>query len=303
MAAVSLITTSRPDILALQSFDYDHGGFALAALQDLLAEAGWPMPHHFARAPNSGVMSDHDLNGDGRTHDPQDAQSYGWFAGQDGMAVLSRTPFQADTAKSFTKLLWQDLDWARLPTKDGQVFPSAQAMAVQRLSSKAHWQVAVDGPHGPVTLLTSHHSTPVFDGPEDRNGLRNADELRLWHRQLEYLTGAFVLLGNFNLDPERGQGRHEVIQDLLSDPRLQDPRPASKDDPATARFGGAIGDLRVSYVLPARCIKVAQTGINWPDPPPKPDIRWSRHGLVWVDMDLKGCVTDGSGRKAFSAAN
>ena len=31
-----------------------------------------------------------------------------------------------------------------------------------------------------VHFLVSHPTPPVFDGPEDRNGTRNFDEIRFW---------------------------------------------------------------------------------------------------------------------------
>ena len=31
-----------------------------------------------------------------------------------------------------------------------------------------------------IHTLVSHPTPPVFDGPEDRNGTRNHDEIRLW---------------------------------------------------------------------------------------------------------------------------
>ena len=51
-----------------------------------------------------------------------------------------------------------------------------------RLSSKSHWDVPVRTPKGVVHFLVSHPTPPVFDGPEDRNGKRNPDEIRLWTR-------------------------------------------------------------------------------------------------------------------------
>ena len=94
--AVDLIAKVRPDILVMQSFDYDLHGYALTSFADALRGAGLDLPHQFARAPNTGVMTDVDLDGDGRTHTPRDAQGYGWFAGQGGMAVLSRYPILND---------------------------------------------------------------------------------------------------------------------------------------------------------------------------------------------------------------
>ncbi len=46
-------------------------------------------------------------------------------------------------------------------------------------------------PGGTVHFLVSHPTPPVFDGPEDRNGARNADEIRLWQ---EYLSSGTQVL-------------------------------------------------------------------------------------------------------------
>ena len=38
----------------------------------------------------------------------------------------------------------------------------------------------------------------------------------------------FFLLGNANLDPADGEGLRDVMETLLSDPRVQDRRPSSE---------------------------------------------------------------------------
>ncbi len=53
-------------------------------------------------------------------------------------------------------------------------------LAVLPLSSKNHWDVPVRVGKRTVHLLISHPTPPAFDGPEDRNGLRNHDEIRFW---------------------------------------------------------------------------------------------------------------------------
>ena len=63
---------------------------------------------------------------------------------------------------------------------DGQPFPSDAAQAAQRLSSTGHWVVPVSIKDTLFTVLTFQAGPPVFDGPEDRNGLRNRDEIRFW---------------------------------------------------------------------------------------------------------------------------
>ena len=95
--------------------------------------------------------------------------------------------------------------------------------------------VPIDTPKGRFNLMTFHASPPVFDGPEDRNGLRNRDEIRLWQVFLDGGLGPapanrFVIAGDANLDPEGSEGRTEAIAALLSDPRLQDPAPGRSGD-------------------------------------------------------------------------
>ncbi|MCE8457140.1 endonuclease/exonuclease/phosphatase family protein, partial [Rhodovulum sulfidophilum] len=207
-AVLDVIAAARPDIIALQGIDYDLDGLALTALADRLRARDLDYPHLFALRPNTGLRTGLDLDGDGRVGGPGDAQGFGYFAGQDGMAILSRFPVLTDRVRDFSALVWRDLPGATLPEMDGAPFPSAEAQAVQRLSTTGHWDVPVDLGGSILHLLTFHASPPVFDGPEDRNGLRNRDELRLWTLYLDGALGLapprgpFVVLGDANLDPE-----------------------------------------------------------------------------------------------------
>jgi len=166
--------------------------------------------------------------------------------------------------------------------------------------------VPVDTPIGSVTLMGFYATTPVFDGPEDRNGLRNRDELRLWQLVLDgsvaaALSGPFVILGNANLDPVDGAGFPDAMRTFLADPRLQDPAPSSPGGATAANPGQSgppdqdtadwpdpdPGNLRVDYVLPSTDLRVAASGVFWPGPDdPMSDTvaTASRHRLVWVDL-------------------
>ena len=81
--------------------------------------------------------------------------------------------------------------------------------------------------HSRLHLLASHPTPPAFDGPEDRNGRRNHDEIRLWN---DYLTpgaasylrddagrpaasraSAFIVMGDQNSDPVDGASLHDAI--------------------------------------------------------------------------------------------
>jgi hypothetical protein len=293
--AADRIAARAPDALLLMGLDWDHEGRTLAAFQALLAARGHPMPHAYAPRPNRGLATGADLDGDGRLGTPDDAQGWGRYLGENGMAVLSRLP--VEPVRDLTPLLWRDLPGADLTAL------TDEAAEVQRLSSTGHWDVALALPDGRrLRLLAWHAGPPVFDGPEDRNGRRNADEARLW---LRYLAGdlgpapepPLVLMGDANLDPVDGEGRHEAIAALLASPALQDPEPRAEPfgpgpghagDPAldTADWPDdpGPGDLRVDYVLPSAGLRVLASGLDRPGPDAPKGA--SRHALVWVDLDL-----------------
>ncbi len=304
-AVLHVIAQVAPDILVLQGVDWDHEGVALGALTQRLEANGVAYPHTFALPPNSAVATDLDLDGDGRRGGPGDAQGFGAFSGQNGLAILSRHPILRDQVRDFSALLWRDLPGALLPEHaDGNPYPSAQALAVQRLSSTGHWMVPIALPDGgTVHLLTFHATPPVFDGDEDRNGRRNHDEILLWRAILDGTFGAppesFVLTGQANLDPHDSDGRLEAIRALLADPRLQDPAPSSAGARTAADQGHAgpnaldtvdwprVGRLRVDYVLPSADWQVIDAGVFWPAegaPGHAQAVTASRHRLVWVDL-------------------
>ncbi len=303
-AVLEVIRAADPDVLLLTGFDWDAGGAALGAF----AERAGAYPFRFALRPNTGLATGLDMNGDGRTGDATDAQGYGRFTGADGMALLSRVPVDAGAARAFTGMLWRDLPGAELPQVDGKPFPSEAAQAAQRLSTVAHWDVPLIVGERRLHLLAFNATPPVFDGPEDRLGLRNRDEIRIWSL---YLDGKlddpppdapFVILGDANLDPADGEGRHEAVAALLARADLHDPAPRSaggaaaadarqRGDPAldTAAYPKAPGNLRLDYVLPSRGLAVADAGVWWPAPgaPGADDAAAaSRHRLVWVDIAL-----------------
>ncbi|AYE84897.1 endonuclease/exonuclease/phosphatase family protein [Sulfitobacter sp. D7] len=278
-SVVQTIAAADPDIIALQGIDYDLERSALNALADALTAAGAPYPHRFAAPPNAGRQSDVDLNGDGKLGGPRDAQGYGRFFGQGAMALLSRHPILTEDLQDFSTLIWRDLPGSLYPMIDGKPFAGAEAHATQRLSSNSHWALPVQLPDGPITLLTYHATPPVFDGPEDRNGRRNHDETAFWSHHLAGVIGtppqdAFILLGDANLDPTRGEGRGDAIARLLAHPTLQDPLPGQ----STVDWSQT-GPMRVDYILPSRDWQVLDAGLIWPEGEDA-----SRHALVWVDL-------------------
>lgn len=299
-----IIARVQPDILLLQGVDYDHDALAVSALRDRIGGYGWEMAHVFSRAPNAGLATGLDMDGDGRTGQARDAQGYGAFLGQGGMALLSRYAVLDHAVQDFSAHLWRDLPDALLPRTEAGPFPSQEAQNAQRLSSVAHWIVPISIDHRALNLLTFHATPPVFDGPEDRNGRRNHDEILFWQKVLDgeigdLPPGPFVLAGNANLDPVDGDGRISAIINLLADPRLQDPEPrrvgmpeqgpGQQGDPRldTAAWPGPDpGHLRVSYILPSAGLRIKGSGVFWPETGPMAELVRvaSRHRLIWVDL-------------------
>lgn len=288
-ATLAVVRHVDPDVLVLTDFDFDLDGQALAAFADLLGA----YPYQFGRPPNAGLATGLDLDGNGQTGEARDAMGYGRFAGDGGMAVLSRYPVLAGEVVDYATLLWRDLPGAVLPVTDQGPFLEGKVMDALRLSSNGHWVVPVVLPDGPPVAIMAFDATPpVFDGPEDMNGLRNRDEVRLWQVLLDGKLGpvppSFVIAGNANLDPMGGDGYRDVMAGFLADPRLQDPLPgwptADWDDDGP-------GNLRVSYVLPSADWQVTGAGVFWPAPDDPEAALLGRdglaagvHHLVWVDI-------------------
>lgn len=295
-AVVAVIARADPDLLLLTGIDWDFDNLALTELARQLAAAGADYPHLYATRPNSGMAPGLDLDQNGRLGTGDDAQGFGMFSGQDGMAVLSRHPIGPVTDHS--AFLWRDLAGNLMPPAPPEI------AAAQRLSSVAHWELPVEIAGQSLRLLAYAATPPVFDGPEDRNGRRNHDETAFWLDRLPE-DGAFVLLGNANLDLNDSEGRPEALAALTA--RLQDPLPRSaggaaypqdgansrhKGDPAldTANWPAADGpgNMRVDYVLPAQGLRILDAGVLWPAPEDAfaPTVAAaSRHRLVWVDLD------------------
>ncbi|MBY5971283.1 endonuclease/exonuclease/phosphatase family protein [Ferrimonas balearica] len=303
-AVLKVISAMSPDILVLAGIDADAEARTLAALNAALPA---PYPHLFTALPNAGLATGRDMDGNGRRGEARDAQGYGRFTGEGGLALLSRWPIGAGADHS--ALLWQDLP-------DSLIAANDPGHGVQRLSSMVHWVLPVETPQGVLYLGLFRATTPVFDGPEDRNGRRNHDEVIFWRHLLDGalprglplgavdaeavdgprgLPAPFVILGGANLDPKRGEGRREAIRELLKDPRLQDPAPrwgapdATEGDTTVDWPAEGPGRMRVDYVLPSVDLILHGEGVFWPiagAPMAETVAAASRHRLIWVEVAL-----------------
>ena len=237
-----IIQRTRPDVLLINEFDFDAGGVAAAGFQDNYLSvahgdaAPIVYPYRFVAPSNTGIPSGRDLDKNGSIGGPGDAFGFGFFPGQFGMAVYSMFPINYDDIRTFQLFLWKDMPDAMLPVNpDGTSWYDAGDLDVFRLSSKSHWDVPIQIDGKTVHFLTSHPTPPVFDGPEDRNGTRNNDEIRFWadyvipsrssyiYDDEGYYGGitpgdAFVIAGDQNSDPFDGDSVPGSIQQLLEHP-------------------------------------------------------------------------------------
>lgn len=239
-----IIQRTRPDVLLINEFDYDAGDVALDGFQDNYLSVAHgdaePIyyPYRFAAPSNTGIPSGRDLDKNGTIGGPGDAFGFGFFPGQYGMAVYSMFPIKYDEIRTFQLFLWKDMPGAMLPVNpDGTYWYDAGDLEVFRLSSKSHWDVPIQINGKTVHILTSHPTPPVFDGPEDRNGTRNFDEIRFWADYVipsrsDYIYDddgvfggitpgdPFVIAGDQNSDPFDGDSIPGSIQQLLEHPLI-----------------------------------------------------------------------------------
>ncbi|MEW8585314.1 MAG: endonuclease/exonuclease/phosphatase family protein, partial [Candidatus Thiodiazotropha sp.] len=328
-AVAEIIQRVRPDVLLLNEFDYDPSGTAIRLfMRNYLGKRQngakrIKYKHVYFAESNTGIPTGLDMDNDGSSDGPGDAQGFGFYPGQYGMALLSRYPIKRNEVRSFQHFLWKDMPDSMLPFD----WYSAEEQEILRLSSKSHWDIPVKVKGRVVHVLASHPTPPVFDGDEDRNGRRNHDEIRFW---IDYIAGAdymyddkgrvgglksgeqFVILGDLNADPHDGDSTGNPAGKLLTSPLINTsitPVSIGGADAAlrqgginTTHLGGADfdtadfadwtpGNLRVDYVLPSMGLDMVNAGVFWPaanDPLFGLVGDWpfpsSDHRLVWIDV-------------------
>jgi 3-phytase len=244
----------NPDVLLINEFDYDSSNTALNLFQQnylsVSQNGATPVnyPFRYTAPSNTGIASGLDLDNNGSAVTQigvngygNDAFGFGDFPGQYGMAVYSKYPIDTANIRTFQNFLWKDMPGALLPdnssTPAANDYYSPAELNVFRLSSKSHWDVPININGEIVHVLVSHPTPPVFDGPEDRNGKRNHDEIRFW---ADYVTpgkgsyiyddrrtvgglapnASFVIMGDQNADPFDGDSFNNAIWQLLDNSRV-----------------------------------------------------------------------------------
>jgi len=322
----------RPDIVLLNEFDYDPEINAAALLnQNYLGRSQHEQKpilysYHYRAPVNTGMDSGSDLDRDGETGGPGDAWGFGRFPGQYGMLILSRFPIDTIRTRTFRNLRWSSLPGARRPMNpDGSPFLPDDEWSKVRLSSKNHVDLVIEVDDGDLHFLAHHPTPPVFDGPEDRNGNRNYDEIRFWFDYTnpggvgyivddEGVAGglepgdSFVIAGDFNADPWDGDSVSNAMNQLLQAPWINsDCEPLSLGGEEASRLQGGVnashvgnpaadtadfndeftGNLRLDYLLPSVDLEVQGCGVFWPRAADETHslIEASDHRLVWLDIE------------------
>jgi hypothetical protein len=207
--------------------------------------SGIDYAYRYTPNTNTGLASGFDLNNNGAVSGGDDAFGFGNFGGQFGFTIYSK--YEIVSVRSFQTFLWKDMPGNLLtndPTASNLAdFYSPAEINALRLSSKNHVDVTVRINGQDVHFLTAHPTPPTFDGPEDRNGKRNHDEIRFW---ADYVAGAgyiyddqgntggleagakFVIAGDYNADPLDGDSfkgtvngqQYNAIGQLLDNPLI-----------------------------------------------------------------------------------
>ncbi|WP_370259689.1 endonuclease/exonuclease/phosphatase family protein [Idiomarina sp.] len=323
-----IIQRVRPDIILLNEFDYvprkqgvdvflsDYLGQSQAHLDPIA------YPYVYTAPVNTGSPSAFDLNRDGKaTGRGNDAWGFGWYPGQYGMVILSKYPILEDQVRTFQHFLWKDMPGHHVPyvhdengKPTNEPWYNDETMAQYPLSSKSHWDVPVQVGGKVVHVLAQHPTPPAFDGPENRNGMKNYDEIRFVR---DYLTpgadnyiyddqgqrggiaanGSFVVLGDLNAQAG-ASGVEGAMTQLLEHPRVNDVMPMSQGganhspDVEGSQYHTAAWRKRVDYVLPSDDLIVKDAGVFWPiQGEPGYDLMKKRdassdHRLVWLDIEL-----------------
>ena len=307
----------QPDVLLVNEFDYDANGTGATRMNDRFfnvsqnGRSPQNYPYRYLAVSNTGIHSGFDLDNNGVVDDTPGDQNYGGdalgfgeFPGKFAMVVFSKYPIDTEAIRTFEEVLWKDMPGNLIPPG----FYTPEEQDVFRVSSKSHWDVPIEILGTRFHFLVSHPTPPVFDGPEDRNGRRNHDEIRLWADYLtpgaaDYLGGGldagerFVIAGDQNADPTRGDSVSAAINQLLEHPRVSGEFVPERTGGISAanRFDTATFRLRVDYVLPSKeGFQIEDGGVFWPTGSQEGAnlVTVSDHRLVYLDLKLVPLVDE-----------
>lgn len=333
-AAARVIQEVRPDVLALNELVNNTQESAVRDVPRTPTNArafvenylrvpqrdgldGIDYEYTYVPKSNTGVHSGMDLDNNGSIDETpgdqtygNDAYGFGRYPGQYALALVSRYPIEARGIRSFRTFRWMDMPDSEIVRESAGMSLTDEEAEHFRLSSKTHVDVPITIGERTVHALLAHPTPPVFDGPENFNGKRCHDEIRL---MADYVAGAnyvyddsgacgglsegtsYVLLGDMNAAPGNEEsldaaGTYFLENESFNTRRLPtSPGGAQAGSPyLTAEFG-----KQVDYVLPSPDIAIRNSAVVWPSKNAQKnglsdDVQTaSDHRLVWADITPK----------------
>jgi len=334
-AAAEIIQNIRPHVLVINEIDHDLDALAAGNGHNLnarrfndayLNQGNNPIDYYYSYAApcNTGILAGKDFDNNDKIATDRDRGSrdhggdcygYGSYPGQYSMAILSRLPLAEEQVRTFQNFLWKDLPDNLMPEE----WYSPDETEIFRLSSKSHWDVPFKVGENLVHLLISHPTPPGFDGPEDRNGRRNFDEIKMWVHYInndsvmidDYgIRGGlkenerFLIIGDLNAGPQgdKLESGERSIEQILTHARIKDcgeflvsegalrgqtAGPPNFFERRTSGWGER--SRRIDHLLPSINLEVIKGGVYWPDA--KLDAegaaraeKASDHRLLWLDI-------------------
>jgi hypothetical protein len=279
----------RPDVLSINEIEAGQDAPRLF-LDNFLQRGDAPLhyPYHYIGTTNSGVSTG--------LPQPFDQKGFGLFEGQYGIAVFSRFPIFKGGVRSFEGFPWRALpkELSCLGDRAVEIHESFPLFSTNLLDVP----LRIGGRDLHAIIL--HASVPV-KGPVNKE--RNANQLNFLN---EYISGralpgvepfeagkSFVVMGDLNADPEKGEGVREAMRRLLENPALNGLVPSR---PTFLEGGGVeaapLGteglSLKLDHILPSRDFVVLKHEVFRPE-----DAGWwnqvrlaSDHFMVYADCSL-----------------
>ena len=276
----------NPDVLLINEFDFYPDGQAAELFRDnylAVPHNGAPgveYPYYFVAPSNTGIPSGFDLNNNGGRRGARRRLRVRVLPGAVRPGRLQQVPDPGTTTCGPSSTSSGRTCRARCcPTTPLRLRPqdwySPAELDVFRLSSKSHWDVPISIGNKTVHFLVSHPTPPVFDGPEDRNGTRNHDEIRFW---ADYVTGGADGVVHLR---RRRRHRRARARRALRDRRRPELRPARRR--LHPRFDPAAARQRPRSTPPRRPTSDGAVEADHAAGPREPDARVSaavRHGRL-----------------------